>query len=106
MGILFSHHEEYGPRSADFRANIRYCGSWGYYSYAAVAEDLLTNEFGDKLHVLSDKERCVTGNLRIKITNNKTGDSIIVHDKNAGDGYIDSRNKRLIVDKVKKFMSQ
>ena len=106
MGVFFSHHEEFGPKTADFRVNIRYCGSWGYYTYAAVAEDLLTNEFGDKLHIVSDKDRWVTGNLDLTITNNKTGETEVIHSKSRGDGFITKANKNSIVSKIEQFMEK
>ena len=77
-----------------------------YYTYAAVAEDILTNKFGDQLHVVSDKDRWVTGNLEVTITNTKTGEKEIIHSKKRGDGFITSANKKDIISKVQEFMNE
>jgi len=67
---------------------IQWCGGWGFEKKFKATRKLLQEQFGDQIHIVSQKDEGVTGNFEISV------DGKLVHSKKNGDGFVDSQAKK------------
>ena len=103
MGGSGSKTEKFGPTDAEYKMTIQYCGGWGYRSKAVFIQQNVEKEFGDKLQVIFEKDKGITGNLEIKVTDSK-GKSTMIHSKKEGGGFVKQENVQSFIDKVNKIV--
>ena len=104
MGGSGSKTEKFGPDSAGYELTIQYCGGWGYRSKAVFAQQQVTKQFGDDIHIVFKRDSGVTGNFEITIENKKTGEKRLVHSKKNGDGFVKGDNQDEFIAKLKDFI--
>jgi len=67
--------------------NIQWCGGWGYEKHYKSALNDLGKQFGESVHVISQKDSGITGNFEISV------EGKLVHSKKAGAGFLDTQEK-------------
>ena len=105
MGVCGSAEEVIGSKSAEYSLIIQYCKGWGYRKKADYVIENVAKDFGDKVIIIMKKDKQVTGNFEVSITEVKTGNSKQIHSKKNGQGFIKEDNYEEFSQKIKEFVS-